>query len=143
MNAGALKVTTAFALPANAEPIVGASGVVYGVALEEAELAALFPAALVATTVKVYAVPLVKPFKVIGLDKPVAVYEPGLEVTVYPVIADPPLDAGALKATETCPFPAVGDPMVGAPGTVNGVTLFEAELAALVPTLLVAVTENV
>lgn len=38
----------------------------------------------------------------------------------------PPLEVGAVKATTTCPFPAVAKPMVGAPGTVLlGVLLVE------------------
>jgi hypothetical protein len=40
------------------------------------------PEALVAVTVKVYAVPVVSPVTVIGEDDPVAVIPPGLEVTV-------------------------------------------------------------
>ena len=39
-------------------------------------------ARLVADTVKVYATPLVSPVTVIGLDAPVAVCPPGLDVTV-------------------------------------------------------------
>ena len=34
------------------------------------------------------------------------------------VIADPPIDAGAVKLTVACPFPPVAVPMVGAPGTI-------------------------
>ena len=59
------------------------------------------------------------------------------------MIALPPFDAGAVKLTEACAFPAVAVPMVGAPGTVAGVTLFEAPDAAPVPTELVAFTVNV
>ena len=40
------------------------------------------PAELVAVTVKVYAVPLVKPVTVMGLEEPVPVKPLGLEVTV-------------------------------------------------------------
>ena len=73
----------------------------------------------------------------------VPVMFPGLEVAVYDVIAEPPSEAGAVKGTDAWPFPAVAVPMVGASGTVAGVTELEAALAALVPTLLVAVTVNV
>jgi hypothetical protein len=59
------------------------------------------------------------------------------------VIADPPLLAGAAKLTETPAFAGVTVPIVGAPGTVAGVTLLEAADAAPVPALLVAVTLNV
>jgi hypothetical protein len=58
-------------------------------------------------------------------------------------MAEPPLEAGAVKVTVACALPAVAVPMVGAPGTVAGVTLFEAAEAALVPTALVAVTVKV
>ena len=51
--------------------------------------------------------------------------------------------AGALKVTVACVLPPVEVPMMGAPGTVAGVTLFDAADAALVPTLLVAVTVKV
>ena len=43
----------------------------------------------------------------------------------------------------TCAFPAVAMPMVGAVGTVDGVTLLDAADAALVPITLVAVTVKV
>jgi hypothetical protein len=55
----------------------------------------------------------------------------------------PPLLPGAAKVTLACALPAVAVPIVGAPGIVAGVTLFEAAEAALVPTLLVAVTVKV
>jgi len=43
-----------------------------------------------------------KPVTTIGLDEPVFVYEPGVEVTVNDV-AFPPLVAG-VNATEACPL---------------------------------------
>jgi len=51
--------------------------------------------------------------------------------------------AGAVKLIVALPFPAVAVPIVGAPGTVAGVTLLEAADAAPVPTPLVAVTVKV
>jgi hypothetical protein len=62
-----------------------------------AALGALVPTALVAVTVKVYEVPDVKPVTVTGEDAAVPVIDPGDEVAVYPVMADPPLSAGAVK----------------------------------------------
>jgi hypothetical protein len=59
------------------------------------------------------------------------------------MIADPPFDAGGVKATETCPFPAVAVPTVGAPGALAAVTEFDGAEPVPVPTVLVAVTENV
>jgi hypothetical protein len=58
-------------------------------------------------------------------------------------MAEPPLEAGAVKVTVAWVLPPVAVPMVGAPGTVAGVTLFEAAEAALVPTALVAFTVKV
>jgi hypothetical protein len=68
---------------------------------------------------------------------------PGLEVTVYEVIAEPPLLAGAEKVIVASPLPLVAVPIVGAPGTVAGVAPPLAPEAELVPTALVAVTVNV
>jgi hypothetical protein len=48
-----------------------------------------------------------------------------------------------VKLTVTCPMPAVAVPIVGAPGTVAGVTALVAVEAVLVPTELVAVTAKV
>jgi hypothetical protein len=69
-------------LPFVAVPIVGAPGTVAGVTEFEAELSKLLPLVFVAITVKVYAVPLVRPDTVIGLPEPVPVKPPELEVTV-------------------------------------------------------------
>jgi hypothetical protein len=55
-----------------------------------AALAVDVPLAFVAVTVKVYAVPFVKPETVIG-DEPVPVRLPGLDVAVNVVTADPPV----------------------------------------------------
>ena len=82
--AGALNVTVACALPAVAVPIVGAPGTVAGVTLLEAADAAPVPTPLVAVTVKVYAVPLVKPVTVIDVHGAVQVpvMPLGVEVAV-------------------------------------------------------------
>ena len=56
----------------------------------------------------------------------------------------PPLLAGEVNVTVACVLPAVAVPIVGAPGTVGvGVTGFDANEAAPVPTALVAVTVKV
>ena len=54
----------------------------FGVTEFDAVLAELLPKLLRAVTVKVYAVPLLRPVTTIGLEAPVAVNPPGLEVTV-------------------------------------------------------------
>jgi hypothetical protein len=63
---------------------------------------------------------LVNPLTVTGEDAPVPVNPPGLEVTVYPVIAPPPIFAGAVNATDAEAFPPVAVPIVGASGVFNG-----------------------
>ena len=52
------------------------------------------------------------------VDDVVHVPEPGVPVTVYPVIAEPPSLAGALQETVACASPADAVTAVGAPGTV-------------------------
>ena len=59
------------------------------------------------------------------------------------MIALPPLLTGGVKATVAEALPPIAAPMVGAPGTVAGVTLFEAADAAPGPTALVASTVKV
>ena len=65
-------------------PVVGlvTTGITDGVIEFEAELAKLVPIVFVAVTVKVYAVPLVRPVTVIELAVPLPVLPPGLEVAV-------------------------------------------------------------
>ena len=63
---------------------------------------------------------------------------PGLAVTVYPVIVEPPSDAGAVHDTTLRAFaPLVPDTLVGRPGVVRGVTLTALD-SAPVPALLIA-----
>jgi hypothetical protein len=66
----------------------------------------------------------------------------GDEVTVYPVIALPPLDPGADQLTTDEAFATVPETPVGAPGTVLGMTLDDVP-ALEVPLAFVALTENV
>jgi hypothetical protein len=51
--------------------------------------------------------------------------------------------AGAVNVTVACAFPAVATTLVGGPGTVEGVTELEAELAGPGPLAFVAVTLKV
>jgi hypothetical protein len=59
------------------------------------------------------------------------------------VIGLPPVDVGALKVTVALEFPAEAVTEVGAPGTVDGVTAFDAVEAGPVPLALIAVTVKV
>src|SRR5688572_2399712 len=99
--------------------LLNAPGPAEGVTAFDAELAGPVPAILVAVTVKVYDTPLVKPITTRGLVAPLDMKPPGDEVTVYDVIAEPPLLAGAEKATDAWALPAVATTPVGAPGTTG------------------------
>jgi hypothetical protein len=83
--------------------------------------AALVPAAFVAVTLQLYAVPLVSDVTPIGLlpPVPVRVAPPPVHDTVYAVMLAPPFDDGAVNAILADAFPAVAVPMVGAPGTLT------------------------
>ena len=88
--------------------------------------------------------PVVKPVTVIAVlhvaEVNVPVLLPGFDVAVYVVIVAPPLDPGAVQATVTDVVPAfVVVPIVGAPGTVAGVTEADATDKLDVPAELVAV----
>ena len=52
------------------------------------------------------------------------------------MIAEPPLDAGAVKVTLACAFPAVAAPMVGAPGTCGGAASVVLVNVAVTPPML-------
>ena len=62
---------------------------------------------------------MVRPVTTIGLDDPEALRPPGLDVTVYEVMLAPPVDVGAVNATEACVLPADATTLVGAPGAVR------------------------
>lgn len=84
-DAGGVQLTVAWALPAVAVTFVGALGAPPGVMLFEAVEAGPVPTLLVAVTVNVYAVPLVRPPTVAVVVAPLAVLTlmfPGDEVTV-------------------------------------------------------------
>jgi hypothetical protein len=84
-------------VPAPVAPlIVGAAGIAVTVADADAPVVGLFPAAVVAYAVNVYAVPAVRPVTVTGLV-PVAEIDPGFETTVY--VAGTPPRALAVIAT--------------------------------------------
>ena len=107
--------------------------------------AKLVPAALVATTVKVYAAPLVNMLST--QLEPVApvveqVLPSGLEVTIYPVIAEP-FAVPFPKVTVARPLPATAEIDVGGLGALAGavgVTKAEAADAGPEPAALAAVT---
>ena len=66
---------------------------------------------------------LVSPVTVQVVVMVVQVRPPGVEVTVYPVMAEPPSETGAVQVTVDAVFwPEFAAAPVGAPGTVAGVT---------------------
>ena len=99
------------------------------------------PLALVDVTVYVLD-PAVVSVMIMGLDAPVFVM-PDEDVTVYDVIADPPV-APAVNGTETVLY-AVDEavPIVGAAGTVVAVIELDAAPTFDVPVVFVAVPLNV
>ena len=78
-----------------------------------------------------------RPVTVIGETPPLVEIPP--QVAVKPVIALPPLFDGGVKAMLATVLPAVAVPMIGAPGTVRGVTFVGVD-AVPGPTALIAVT---
>jgi hypothetical protein len=139
---GGLMYTNMLVSAAATAVTVGAPGVVTANILLLAALADPVPTALVAVTVKVYICDNVSPATVTGDVAPVPVKLPGVDVTVYLVIAALPSDAGAVNATDAAPASRVAVPIVGAPGSVTA-TLLLAALATPVPIGLVAFTVNV
>ena len=74
----------------------------------------------------------------------VQVFAPGEDVTVYPVMAAPPFNAGAVhEITDVVLRFEVASTAVGAPETVDGTAAAEAAEATDVPLGFVAVTVNV
>jgi hypothetical protein len=116
-DAGAVQDTASWALPGVRLTPVGAPGIVDGVPVAPAD-AGPVPMALVAVTETVYEVPLARPVIVQPVVADEQVDPPGLAVAVYPVIGEPPFDAGALHVTASCAFPGVSATPVGAPGTL-------------------------
>ena len=89
--------------------------------------------------------PLVRP-DTVQLNAPVVeqLAPPEDVVTVYPVIAAPPFEAGAVQEIVEAEFAFdVARTVVGAPGTVDGTAAAEAADATESPLGFVAVTVNV
>ena len=141
-----LNATDACPSPAVAVTVVGALAADCGVTAEEEADATESPISLVATTLNVYEVPLVKPLTTHeeAFAAALHVNPPGKDITVKPVSAAPPLFTGAVN--ETVAAPAVvtdADTDVGAFGTVAGVTAVDAVDKSEVSEALVAVALNV
>lgn len=119
VDAGTSQDTVTRPSPATTDGTVGADGTVTGVTAVDGADAGPVPMALVAVTVNVYGVPLVRPCtKQVKAVVVVQVSPPGSAVTVYLVMAASPAEAGGAHATVTSPSPASPDSPVGAEGTV-------------------------
>jgi hypothetical protein len=106
--------------------------------------ATLLPTMFLAVTVNVYDTPFVSSVTTHALVEVVHMKPPGVEVTVYDVMADPPLLIGVTQRTATRVSPAVAVTDNGAEGAVpaeRGVTVTMAE-AGLAPYLLTALTRR-
>ena len=128
--------------------IPGAPGKVFGVAARDAVEASEVNSAFSATTVKVYAVPFVKPVMLHanGLGNGATnSHDPpaGDEVIVYLVGADSAEFAGAVNETIAAPFEAVAITLLGASGFASGLTAVDAADELVVPVAFVAVVVNV
>ncbi len=86
---------------------------------------------------------MIGPAAALAVWPPLAGVVRSVAVTVYEEMAEPPLEAGGVKATTAEALPAVAVPMVGAPGRVAGTTVLEARDDGPAPTPLVAVTVKV
>ena len=148
MLAGAVTVIVAVPDALDEALIPGAPGKVFGVAAREAVEASEVNSAFSATTVKVYAVPFVKPVMLqangfgngaVNSQDPPA----GDEVIVYLVGADSAEFSGAVKETVAAPFEAVTITLLGASGLASGFAEVEAGEEEVVPVAFVAVVVKV
>ena len=88
--------------------------------------------------------PLVRPVTVHDVaPEVVQLFAPGEDVTVYPVIAEPPSVNGALQERVASVFPGTATTLVGTLGIVRGVMEFEAIDVAELPAAFSATTEKV
>ena len=105
------------------------------------------PAAFVAVTVNLYAVPDVSPLTMMVPEPAcdsVPVVPPGIDVAVYFVIGEPPFDDGAVNATlAVVESDTVAAPITGALGDVNVVTDPDGPDGTEVRAMFDAVTVNV
>jgi hypothetical protein len=122
---GAVKLIVADAFEGDAMTFVGVDGLPTGVTAVDANEGKELSTPFFATTVKVYGTPLVRP----EISQPFVgfvvthVSPPGEDVTMYSIIAEPPLSVGAVKVTVA--FPGVVEvavTAVGAAEIVAGVT---------------------
>ena len=140
MAAAPENATLSVVSPRVATTDVGAVGTDAATKLFDGADGALSPAPFVDTTVHVYVLPLVNDDTVTGLvPLPARVVPPSLDaqVAVSPVIGSPPSPL-FVNDTVARPLPRIATPIVGASGTVAGVTVADGDEASLSPCALVA-----
>jgi hypothetical protein len=118
---GAVHETSADTSLGIADTSMGASGAVGVVTEFDESEDGLVPMEFVAVTVKVYAVPFVRPVTVTEVPVVVAVTPPGSDVTVYSVTVLPPSSNGAFQVTVACFAPDVAFTSMGAVGSNKGI----------------------
>ena len=147
-----MKVTVAVSSPTVAISDVGAPGTVAALTAIEAVDVSEIPIAFVAVTTYLYSLPLVSPltvqlvagaFTVQLLFGESGAPDVSSAVTVYEVIAEPPLSAGAVNETTEDWLAVFAVTFVGAPGILAGITADEAAELVEVPVVFVAVDLNV
>src|SRR5258708_31537679 len=108
LEAGASQLNITWLFPGVTSRPAGAPGTVAGVTELDGDEAGPVPTALVAVTVKVYLVPLVRPLTVALVAVPLALagIPPGREVPAYSAVWGPPLDGGGPPGTRPLPVPA-------------------------------------
>jgi hypothetical protein len=126
--------------PLTLELVTDGAPILTPYAVFEAPDAKEVPLAFVAVTLNVYAVLWVKPITLIDPLDVVPVTDPGVDVAVYVLIADPPV-APEVYVTLTNPLNVVAVPIVGARGTV--VPVIAVEVATAVVPCPVAFTEKI
>jgi len=138
-EAGAVQDTVTDVLLGRAETPVGASGTVDGVTEAEAEENEELPVEFIATTLNVSAVPLVRLLSVAVRTFPTVTELPVDGIIVYPVIAEPPFEAGAVQLTVAEALAATAETPVGAPGrSALGVIAADSTDEVEVPSILIA-----
>ena len=99
LEAGAVQETVVELIATTAETPVGAPGSDADGVTGNKEEANELPAAFIAETVNVTSVPLVNPFIVTDKTLPTVTGLPTDGVIMYPVIAEPPFEAGGIQET--------------------------------------------
>ena len=145
LKTGGFHETVAEFVPATVVIPVGAVGSeadgVTDVVEEEAEE---LPAEFIAVTVNVTGVPLANPLSVVLNTLPTVNGLPTDGVIMYPVIGEPPFEAGGFQVTVAEPLPLETETPVIAPGAVAGaIGVAAAEADADLPTAFIATTVNV